>query len=198
MSITSDIRTYADNAVSEGKRALGKTQAQLNDVTDSVQASANDYLGRYTTTARENVADIADKANEAVSEIRASAEKAINLEAIKSAIEPYLAQVKDYQAAVTDKAESVFTTVTNDKRVAKVVEQVQDLVVKPVQSRLGWKPAATSPPASATKPSPTKATKPAATKPAATKPAATAKPAAKPAATKPAARKTSTKRATKA
>lgn len=180
MSITSDIRSYADTVGSEGKKVLDKTQAQLNDVT----GQANDYFERYTAGARENVSDIADKANEAVNELRASAEKAINFEAIKSAIEPYLAQVKGYQATVTDRAESLLSTVTNDKFVAKVVEQVQVLVVKPVQSRFGSQPTVNKPATSASKPSPAKATKPAATKPVAK--------------AKPTVRKAAPKRSTKA
>lgn len=180
MSITSDIRSYADTAVSQGKQVLDQAQAQFNDVS----GQAGEYVGK----ARENVNDIAGKATEAVNDLRASAEKAINLDAIKSAIEPYLAQAKGYGHTVTDKAEGLFSGLTSDKRVSKlvgtatsvsgvVVETVQERVVKPVQSLTGigskpaTKPAPKAAPATAT-----------ATKPAATKPAS--KPAAKPAARK--------------
>lgn len=207
MSIASDIRSYADTAVAEGKKVLDQAQSQLGEVGGSVQASANDYFGRYAATARENVSDIADKAGEAVNELRASAEKAINLDAIKSAVEPYLAQVKDYQATVTDRAEDLLSTVTSDKRVAKivdtassvsgtVVEQVQLRVVQPVQARLGSKPVATvtkpaSKPSPAGKPSPAKSTTSTrSTKPAATKPAAPI--------ARPSARTAAPKRSTKA
>jgi len=178
MSITSDLRSYADTAVNQGKQALETAQAQLNEVS----GTANDAFGKY----RANVTDIADKAVEATSELRASVEKAINLDAIKAAIEPYLAQAKSYGTQVTDRAEGLFSGIKDDKRVAKlvdasglVVETVQERVVKPVVSLtgLGAKPAA-KPTATATAP------KPAATKPATPKPAA--KPAAKASATKPA------------
>ena len=182
MSITSDIRSYADTAVNQGKQSLATAQAQLNDVT----GVANDYVGK----ARENVSDIADKATGAVNDFRATAEKAINLEAIKSAIEPYLAQAKGYGTAVTDRAEGLFSGIKSDKRVAKVVDaagnvttvvftQVQDRVVKPVVSitGLGSKPAPK--PVRKASPSPRKTTS-----------------TAKPAATKPAARKTTTAKAT--
>jgi uncharacterized protein YjbJ (UPF0337 family) len=174
MSIASDIRSYADTAVSQGKQVLDQAQAQLNDVT----GQANEFVGK----ARENVSDIAEKATEAVNDLRTSAEKAVNLDAIKTAVEPYLAQVKTYSAAVTDKAEVLFHGIKTDKRVAKLVdtagsvtgvvlETVQDRVVKPVQSLtgLGGKPAAkpAAPKAAATKP----AAKPVATKPAPSKPA---------------------------
>jgi hypothetical protein len=186
MSITSDIRAYADTAVSQGKQVLDTAQAQLNDVT----GQANELYGKT----KDNVTDIAGKATDAVNDLRVSAEKAINFDAIKTAVEPYLAQVKDYTSIVTDRADALLSGVKSDPRVAKLVEAarpvttvvvdtVQDRVVKPVQSLtgIGTKPAAKAPTAAA-KP----ATKPAATKPAASKPAS-----------KPAARKAPAKRSTK-
>jgi hypothetical protein len=193
MSIANDLRSYADNAVSQGKQVLASTantaQAQLNDVT----GQANEFYGKT----RENVVGLAAKANSAVTDLRLSAEKAINIDAIKTAVEPYLAQVEDYRATVTDRAESLLSGVTSDKRVAKVVETagsvsgvvvetVQERVVKPVQSLTGRgvKPLAKPAPAKA---APSATVKPA-SKPAATKPAP-AKPASKPAARKAPARR---------
>jgi ElaB/YqjD/DUF883 family membrane-anchored ribosome-binding protein len=176
MSITKDIRSYADNAVEQGKQVLDQAQTQLHDVT----GQANGLVGKVTGTAKENVSGLTTKATDAVHDLRTQAEKAVNVEAIKAAVEPYVAQAKGYSTTVTDRAEELFSTVKNDKRVAKlvstaesvtgiVVETVQERVVKPVRSMTGrGKPA---PKAPATKPA---ATKPAATKPAATKPAATA------------------------
>jgi uncharacterized protein YjbJ (UPF0337 family) len=199
VSITSDIKSYADSAVATA-------QASLNDVT----GQANELFGKT----KENVADIAGKATEAVSDLRTSAEKAINLDALKTAVEPYVAQVKDYTSSVTDRAEGIFAGLAGDPRVLKlvgtagsvttvVVATVQERVVKPVQSLtgIGAKAAPVTTPASkpaATKPAATKpaATKTAATKPAATKPAATKTAATKPAATKPAARKAPAARTT--
>ena len=173
MSITSDIRTYADNAVSQGKQVLDQAQSQLNDVT----GSANEFVGKLTDQAKTNYSEISTKATAAASDLRAQAEKALNLEAIKSAVEPYLAQAKDYSASVTDRATSLFDTVKSDKRVAgvvttvesvsdAVVETVTERVIKPVQSLtgIGSKPAPAAKPAPA-KPAPTAtATKPAAKK----------------------------------
>jgi uncharacterized protein YjbJ (UPF0337 family) len=185
MSIASDIRSYADTAVSQGKQVLDQAQSQLNDVT----GQANELFGKT----RGNVTDIAGKATEAVSDLRASAEKAINLDALKTAVEPYLAQVKDYTASVTDRAEGLISGIASDARVAKlvdaarpvtsvVVETVQERVVKPVRSLTGRGTKRAAKPASASaKP----VSKPAATKPAATKPAS-----------KPAARKAPAKRST--
>jgi hypothetical protein len=153
MSIATELRSYAD-----------KAQAQLNDVT----GQANEFYGKT----KENVSEIASKATTAVHDLRVSAEKAVNLDALKTAVEPYLAQVKDYTTQVTDRAESLLNGVKADKRVAKLVETVEERVVKPVQSLL------------------VRGSKPAPKRPAATKPAqpAAAKATAKPAATKPASR----------
>lgn len=191
MSITSEFRTYADNAVSQGKHVLDNAQAQLNDVT----GQANDLVGK----ANGFVSSIADKAGDAVTDLRTSAEKAVNLEAINSAVEPYRAQLKEYTSVVTDKVEALVSGVTNDKRVAALVETVQVRVVKPVQSLtgIGAKPATRSSAKRGAKPSP-RPTKAAAAKPA-RRPAATrsaAKPASKPA-TNPSARKAPAKRATR-
>ena len=147
-----------------------------------------------------NYADeLTGKATVTVAELRTQAEKAVNLQAVKAAVEPYLAQARDYTHSVTDRAGGLVGTVTSDKRVARLVttaealtgavaETVQVKIVKPVRSLtgLGTKPA--------TRPSAQSAPKPAASV-TATKPAAkaTGKSAAKPAAsvtaTKPAARK---------
>lgn len=177
MSITTDLRSYAD-----------KAQAQLNDVS----GQANELYGKT----KENVSEIAGKATSAVHDLRLQAEKAINLDAIKTAVEPYLAQVKDYTSTVTDRAEGLLSGVKGDKRVAKIVDAarpvvdvVETRVVKPVQSLIvrNQKPAAKRPASKST----TAASKPA-TKPAATKPAS--KPAS---ATRPAVRKAPAKRTTK-
>jgi hypothetical protein len=196
MSIASDIRQYADTAVSQGKQVLDTAQAQLNDVT----GQANELYGKT----KENVSDIATKATGAVNDLRAQAEKAINLDAIKTAVEPYLSQVKGYANTVSDRAESLLSGVKSDKRVVKIVdaagsvtgavtEAVQERVVKPAQSLVGIGSKPTAAHAAAEKPAPAVA-KPAvkataakpATKPAATKPAS-----------KPAARKAPAKRSTK-
>jgi hypothetical protein len=183
MSIASDLRSYADNAVTQGKQALSGAQAQLNDVT----GQANELYGKT----RENVVELASKATSAVNDLRVQAEKAVNLDAIKTAVEPYVIQVKGYVTPVTDRAESVLSGVKGDPRVAKlvdaarpVVETVQERVVKPVQELTGR----------GSKPAAKPAAKASATKPT-TKPAAT-KPASKPAASKPAARKAPARRAT--
>jgi uncharacterized protein YoxC len=186
MSIASDLRSYADTAVSQGRQVLDQAQAQLNGVT----GQANELAGK----ANEFVSEIAEKATGAVTDLRASAEKAVNFDAIKTAVEPYLAQVRTYTASVTDRAEVLFQGVKSDERVAKlvdtagsvtgvVVETVQDRVVKPVQSLTGRAGTPVAKPAA-----PKAATVRPAAKPAATKPVPS-KPASKPAARKAPARR---------
>jgi len=137
MSITSEIRDYADSALEQGKHAFDQAQAQLSDVTEQ----ANEFVGKLTDTAKGNAASITT----AMSDLLTQAEKAFGFEAIMSALEPYLAQAKGYTQGVTDRANGMFVTVKSDKRVSKivdsaesisgvVVEAVQDRVVKPVHS----------------------------------------------------------------
>jgi DNA-binding protein HU-beta len=191
MSITSDLRGYADIAREQGKQAFGQAQSQFVEASD---------------TAKQNVTDIAAKATETVGELRAQAEKAVNLEAIKSAIEPYLAQAKGYSNSVTDRAESLASTITSDPRLGRlvstaealtgvVVDTVNERLVKPVHALTGFgkpltKPSVVRKPSvstSAAKPATAKTTTgtakaTSATKTAATKTAtsrSTAKPAAK-------------------
>jgi len=174
MSITSDIRSYADSALEQGKSVLDQAQSQLNDVT----SQANEFVVKLRGTATDNVTAFTKTANGYVVDLRTQAEKAVNVEAIKAAIQPYLAQAKGYSTSVTDRAEGLYNTVKKDERVAKlvttvegltglVVETVQDRVVKPVQSLtgLGSKPAAKP----AAKKAPVKAATPAVTKPVAKK-----------------------------
>ena len=164
MSITSDIRSYADSAVNQGKQVLDQAQAQFTDVTGTVTSTANQFVGKLTDQARTNYSEFSRKATAAANDLRAQAEKALNLDALKSAVEPYLAQAKDYSASVTDRATSLYETVKSDKRVAPLfntVESASDVVVdtvtvrviKPVQSLTGFgvKPAA---PKAAPKPAP--------------------------------------------
>jgi hypothetical protein len=178
-------------------------------ITRDLRSYADEFTGKATVT---------------VAELRTQAEKAVNLRAIKAAVEPYLEQAKGYTHSVTDRAGGlgglgglvgIVGTVTSDKRVARLVttaealtgvvaETVQVRLVKPVRSLagLGNKPAARPGAQSAPKPAPKAAPKPAAsataTRSAASKPAGkatTRKPAAKATTRKPAARKAPAKKA---
>jgi len=180
MSITSDLRGYADTAVTQGRQFVEQTVGQA-------QAQFNELAGNLSGLAKENVNGL---------------NKAVNIDALKAAVEPYLEQAKGYGAQVSERAEELFTKALNrgksDPRIARVldtaesltsvvVETVQEKVVKPLQELRGGKPVA--------KPAaPKPATRPATTKPAAK---AAAKPATKPARKAPA-RKAPARKATKA
>ena len=176
MSITREIRGYADSALEQGKHVVGQAQAQINDVTEQ----ANELVGKLALTAKDRVVGLTGKltgtATDAVQDLRSQAEQAMNLAALKTAVEPYLAHVRHYGTSVTDRAEGIFDSVRNDKRVVLVVataesltgvviETVNKRVVRPVGSLAGrgTKPAVHI----ATPPIPTTATRPAATRPAA-------------------------------
>jgi hypothetical protein len=169
MSIASDLRAYADTAVntavSQGKQTISVAQAQFSGVTDPALGFANEVVG----------------------DLREQAEKLVNVDALRTALEPYVAQLKSYGDSVTDRVDELVETLKKDPRFGKFVEQadsfsavllelVQERVVKPVQSFAG---VAARPSQPAAKPSPKPAAKPStATKPAATRPT-TRKPAAK-------------------
>src|SRR6478672_10527196 len=128
MSITNDIRSYADTAIEQGKhvveQAVEQASAQFNGLTGN---------------ARSNVTELTNRASGAVSDLRTQAEKTLNIDAIRTAVEPYLAQAKQYRASVTDRAEGLFETVKTDKRVAKVVATAETLtgtVVETVNERV--------------------------------------------------------------
>lgn len=173
MSITSDLRGYADTAVTQGRQfveqAVGQAQAQFTELTGSVGGFAKDN----------------------VNGLRTQAEKAVNLDALKAAVEPYLDQAKGYSAQVSERAEELFNRAKSDPRVARVLdtaesltsvvlETVQEKVVKPLQELRGGKPAAKpAAPKAATKPATKPATRPATTKPAKAATKADGKPAAK-------------------
>jgi hypothetical protein len=141
MSITNDIRSYADTALETGKQYVGQAQAQFNGVNRQANQFVTGLTGSITNS-------ITSRATGTVHDLRSQAEKTLNIDAIKTAVEPYLAQAKQYRASVTDRAEGLFETVTSDKRVAKVIttaesltgvvfETVQERVVKPVVSLTG-------------------------------------------------------------
>lgn len=184
MSITSDIRSYADTALEQGKQVIDQAQTQLTDVTEQ----ANGIVSKLTDTALDlnrtaidNVSELRNKATAVFGDLLEQAEKSFDLEAIRSAVEPYLAQAKSYSQSITDLANDFYASVRNDKRLAKLVDTagsvsgvvvvtVQQNVVKPVVSLTKRSSQPTVAQRSATKrAAPKPATKSAATRPAAKK-----------------------------
>ena len=123
MSITSDIRNYADTAIEQGKQFAGAATATANDLRADLQARAEKTLNFDAIKT-----------------------------AVEPYLTPYLTQAKQYRSTVTDRAEGLLGTVKSDKRVASVlataetlsgvvVDTVQERVIKPVQSLTGRTPA---------------------------------------------------------
>lgn len=158
MSITSsitDIRNYTDTAIEQGKQALeqGKqarkqarkqaveqAQARLNGVTEH----ANQFVAGINNTVSKQAADT-------VNGVRAQAEKSLNVDAIKAAVELYLAPARQYRNNLRELAQlsaNLLEALKNDALVKKVVasagtvkgavvETVQERVVKPVTTLTG-------------------------------------------------------------
>jgi hypothetical protein len=133
MSITNDLRAYADSAVDRGRQTLSSAQSQLG----GVNRQAGDFVGKVT-----------DTATEAVTDLRESAEKIVNVDALRTAIEPYLSSLRSYGDSVSERVDELVATLRKDPRFAKlfdtadsvsdvVLELVQERVVKPVQSFAG-------------------------------------------------------------
>jgi hypothetical protein len=174
--------------------------------------SLTNDLRFYADSARDNVVELTSKATSAVQDLRNQAEKAVSLDGLKSAAEPFVAQVLGYSTLVSERAEDVLSAVKQDKRVSTVLttteavagvvaDVVHGLVIAPVQSLTGRgaKPAPvahTAPTSTAARTVPAAKKAPAARKAAAKKPAATKAAAKKAPATKaPAARKVAAKKA---
>lgn len=117
-------------------------------ITDDLRACA-DTATEFVDRTRHNMADLTSKivedAGGAITQLRGQVEKAVDVDAIKSAAEPYLSRAKGY----TDSAATLYTTVRSDKRVAPfadtaetvagvVVDTVTERVVKPLQSMAGF------------------------------------------------------------
>jgi hypothetical protein len=153
MPISNDLRAYADTALGQGSELVTK-------ITTTVSG-----LGAAATTA--------------VGDLRSQAEKNLNLEAVRTAVEPYLTQARDYGSTVTERAEGIYGAVRNDRRVSGVVERaetvtrpvvtlLQERLVQPVLTLTGRESAAVSEatPAATPKASP-QTRQPAKTRPAA-------------------------------
>jgi len=139
MSITDDIRSYADTAIEQGKQVLGSATGTVND-------------------------------------LRVQAEKTLNIDALRGAVEPYLAQARQYRSAVTatvtDRAEGLLDTVKDDPRVARalstaetmtglVIDTVQQRIVKPVVEFTGSGKRAPAKPTTPATPTKSASTRPA-------------------------------------
>ncbi len=162
MPISNDLRAYADTALDQG----------------------TELVVRITTT----VTGLSAAATTAVGDLRSQAEKNLNLEAVRTAVEPYLAQARDYGSTVTERAEGLYGAVRNDRRVSGVVDRAETVtrpvvtllherMVQPVRTLTGRETATVMEPAPATTPetATTQTREPATTRPAPARTAAAKK-----------------------
>ena len=179
MSITSDVRSYAEIALEQGKQAVDQAGEAATEVADKIQ---------------DRTQNLASKASAKYVELTELGEslygRVIALPAVDTfttTVEPYVAQLNGYRVALTDKVEELYGELKKNDQLAKVlgtaelaagvvIDTVTERVVKPVRSLVAQAPA---PKASAPKPATARA-------------AAAHKPAAKPTTTKATAAKAST------
>jgi len=146
MSITSDVRSYADAAVEQGKQVIDQAQARLTgvagdvgaaEVVDKVQDRAQDLAARATAA----YVDFSHRGEQFYE--RVSALPIVG--SVSTAVEPYVAQLNDYRVAFTGKVEGLYADLKQNDQVAKVLDTaeqaaglvlgtVNEKVVKPVRS----------------------------------------------------------------
>ena len=148
MSITSDVRSYADAALEQGRHVVDQAQGRAHGLAGKASATYTDLRGRVVALP--------------------------GVEAVSSTVEPYVAQLHGYRVALTGKVEELYSGLKSNEQVAKalapaelfvgvVLDTVDERVVKPVRSFI--EPAAEKPAAES-------AAEPAAAKPAPAKRAA--------------------------
>jgi hypothetical protein len=221
MSIASDVRSYADAALEQGRQVVDQAQARFTGVRGDATDLANKVTGTAGDVVENGAQSFADRASETCADLRVRSEALYGrvsslpaVESVTSTVEPYVAQLNAYRIAATDKAEELYAELKKNEQVAKalnvaeaaagvVVETVNERVVNPVKSMLEREPVTRTTPAAEAKPAkPAAATKATGSKTSATatKSAATKSAATKPAASaaKAPAKRTTTRRTTKA
>jgi hypothetical protein len=164
MSIASDVRSYADSALEQGKQVVDQAQSRFSDV----QGGAQDLAGKAAGKASETYTDLRTR-GEALYE-RVSTLPVV--ERATAVAEPYVAQLNGYRTTVSDKVEQLYTDLKKNDQVAKVlgaaetaagvvIETVNDRVVNPVKSLLEREPVTDAKPTTAKAPTAAPATAPA-------------------------------------
>jgi hypothetical protein len=203
MSITNEVRTYADAALEQGKQVVDQAQARLTDRINTVADDATVVVEKVQDRAQ----GLVSKASETYGELAGLGESLYErvstlpvVDSLSSTVEPYVAQLKGYGTVVAEKAEELFADLKKNEQFAKVLgsaelaatavlETVNERVIKPVRSAVAPAPThkRTAPSASgsaATHRSAENGRAPA--KPAAKAPSAKAAPAKRPATRRPA------------
>ncbi len=146
MSIASDVRSYADAALEQGKHVVDQAQARLTEVAgdvgateaaEKVQDRAQEFASRATAT----YVDLARKGESFYERVSAMP----IVETVTSTVEPYVKQFDGYRIAFTEKVEEFYAELKKNEQVAKVLDgaesaagvvvgTVNEHVVKPVRS----------------------------------------------------------------
>ena len=150
MSIVTDVRTRAEDALGQGKQVLDSAQTRLavtvedaNKFAEQLQGNARELADRV----RGNVTELAEKAT---SRDVTVAGKSVSIDALTADVEEL---VKRYRSTATERAKSLVNELKSDKRVSQLAERVenvydalidavQDHVVKPVQDLIAKSPLA--------------------------------------------------------
>jgi hypothetical protein len=175
MSITSDVRSYADAAVEQGKQVVDQAQSRLTGVASDATELAGKVSGTATEVAEKvqgHAQGLTGKAIETAGELRTFGETLYErviawpvVETVASSVEPYLGQLKEYGATVTERIEEFYADLKKNDQVAKaldsaefvagaVIDTVSARVVKPVRS---YVEGATGAAAASTEPAPSTA-----------------------------------------
>lgn len=159
MSIASDVRSYADSALEQGKQVVDQAQSRLGEVQDNAQDFASKTAGKAASKASETYADLRTRGEELYERVSTLPV----VERATSVAEPYVAQLNGYRTTVTDKVEQLYTDLKKNDQVAKVlgvaetaagvvIETVNERVVNPVKSLLEREPVTDSKPTTAKTP----------------------------------------------
>ncbi len=162
MSITNDVRSYADAALEQGKQAVDQAQSKLTEVVGDATGLAGKVSGTAAEVAEKvqgHAQGFAGKASDTYGELRNFGESIYGrvvalpaVESMASTAEPYVAQLNGYRLVVTEKVEAFYADLKKNDQMAKVLDgaeaaaglvlgTVNERVVKPVRSLVENAPA---------------------------------------------------------
>ena len=180
MSIASDVRSYADSALEQGRQVVDQAADQARARFGDAQGNAQDLAGKAASKATATYTDLRTKGEALYGRVSALPV----VEQVSSTVEPYVsqfgAQLNGYRTTVAEKVDQAYAELKKNDQIAKVlgvaetaagvvVETVNERVVTPVKSLLDREPATAtkapapfdSAPAEAPAKTPAKATSPA-------------------------------------
>lgn len=155
MSITNDVRTYADVALEQGKHAVDQAQAAVTERITGVAGDATVVVEKVQSRAQ----GLVSKASETYGELASLGESLYErvsalpvVDSVSSTVEPYVAQLNGYRTAFTEKVEELYADLKKNEQFAKVLDgaelaatvvldTVTERVIKPVRSAVAPAPA---------------------------------------------------------